>query len=75
MATYYITQYDNEATGPFVEEGANVTWAGGVGFIINLIDLGTTGTLYLALVSGTPPLDNDILTQGTTTGNALAMLF
>lgn len=70
MASYYVVNYDNEALGPFVEEGVNVTWTGGVGFIISLIDNGTTGTLYLGLVSGTAPNDNDVLTQGSTTADA-----
>jgi len=70
MANYYIVNYDNEASGPFVAEGANVTYTGGVGFIVTLIDNGTTGTLYIGLVSGVAPTNNLVLTQGTTTADA-----
>lgn len=70
MATYYIVKYDNEASGPFVAEGANLTWTGGVGFIVTVQDDGTTGTLYIGLVSGVPPTDNLVLTQGTVTADA-----
>jgi len=70
MATYYNAPYDNEASGPFVEEGTNVTWTGGVGFIVTLIDRGSTGILILGLVSGVPPTDGLVLTQGSTTADA-----
>lgn len=70
MTNYYIVKYDNEALGPFVAEGANVTWPGGVGFIVKVIDDGTTGLLYIALVSGVAPTDNQVLTQSTTTADA-----
>lgn len=67
---YFIVRYDNEASGPFVAEGANLTYTGGVAFIIKVIDDGTTGKLYCALVSGPLPSDNDVLTQGGTTADA-----
>jgi len=70
MATYFTVDYDNEATGPFVAEGANLTWTASVGFIVKVIDNGTTGTLKVALVSGNIPADNDVLTQGSTTADA-----
>ena len=70
MAEYYNVPYDNEANGPFVEEGANVTWTGGVGFIVTLIDRGTTGRIIIGLVSGVPPTDGLVLTQGSTTADA-----
>ena len=70
MATYYSVAYDNEATGPFVAEGANVTWTGGVGFIVTLIDLGATGRLIIGLVSGVPPTNDLQLTQGSVTADA-----
>lgn len=72
MATsYFVVKYDTEANGPFVAEGANVTWDAGssVGFIITVIDRGTTGKLYCALVSGSIPNTSDTLTQNTTTAN------
>ena len=71
MTTYYNILYDNEASGPFVAEGANLTWSGGVGFIVTVIDNGLTGKLKTALVSGTSPIDNDVLTQGSVTADTL----
>lgn len=69
-ATYFSVAYDNEASGPFVAEGANLTWTASVGFIVKVIDDGTTGRLICALVSGNLPADNDVLTQGSTTADA-----
>lgn len=77
--TYFVVDYDNEASGPFTEEGANLTWSGGVGFIVTLVDRGTTGKLYCALVSGVIPTDDQTMTQGSTTadanGNAAAIAY
>jgi hypothetical protein len=70
MTTYFVVDYDNEASGPFVELGSNVTWAGGgVGFLITLIDRGTTGKLYMALLAGAIPTDGQTMTQGSTTAD------
>ena len=71
MTDYYNVEYDNEALGPFVAEGANLTWTGGVGFIVSVFDDGTTGKLKVAIVSGPAPTDNDVLTQSTTTADTL----
>lgn len=73
MATYFTVDYDNEASGPFVAEGANLTWdaAASSGFIVTVIDNGTTGTLKVALLTGSLPTDNDVLTQGSTTADAV----
>lgn len=70
MTTYFLVEYDNEASGPFTAEGANLTYTGGVAFVVSVIDRGTTGKLYCALVSGPLPSDNDVLTQSTTTADA-----
>ncbi len=70
MTTYYSVKYDNEASGPFVAEGANLTWTGGVGFIVTVIDDGVTGKLKIALVSGVKPTNNLVLTQGSVTADA-----
>ena len=70
MTDYFVVKYDNEAGGPFVEEGVNITWTGGVGFLVTLIDRGLTGKLYCALVSGVLPSDNLVLTQGGVTADA-----
>lgn len=67
MTDYYNVKYDTEANGPFVAEGANVTWTGGVGFIVGVFDDGTTGKLKIAHVSGVAPSDGLTLTQNTTT--------
>lgn len=71
MTQYYNINYDNEASGPFVAEGANLTWTGGVGFIVGVFDDGTTGKLKVAIVSGPAPSDNDVLTQSTTTADTV----
>jgi len=73
MATqYFQVNYDNEASGPFVAEGALLTWdaAASSGFIVTVIDRGTTGKLVVALLTGSLPDDNDQLTQGSTTADA-----
>lgn len=71
MTTYYNVKYDNEASGPFVAKDQTnlVTWTGGTGFIVTLIDEGSEGKLKLALVSGVAPSDSDVLTQNTTTAD------
>ena len=75
MATYFKVLYDNEVNGPFVGAGENfteLTWAGGGrGQIIDVFDDGSTGKLHVALIAGPLPSDNDTLTQGTTTGDAV----
>lgn len=70
--TYFVVEYDNEAGGPFVAEGANLSWdaGGSTGFIISVIDLGTTGRLECALITGSIPTNNDVLTQGGVTADA-----
>ena len=80
MTIYFSVDYDNEALGPFVEEGANLTWTASVGFIVTVIDNGTTGKLKVALISGNIPSDNDVLTQGAVTtadaaGDGVTMLY
>lgn len=71
-AEYFVVDYDNEASGPFVAEGADLTWdaAASKGFIITVIDRGTTGKLYCALLAGTIPDNNDTMTQGSVTADA-----
>jgi hypothetical protein len=68
--TYFVAVYDNEASGPFVAQSTTlVTWPGGTGFIVTLIDDGTIGKLAIALVSGDIPTNNETLTQGATTAD------
>lgn len=68
--TYFVVEYDNEASGPFVAEGGILSWSGGTGFIVSVIDFGATGKLQCALVSGVLPTNNQQLTQGSTTADA-----
>lgn len=69
--TYFVVDYDNEASGPFTELGANVTWpGGGIGFLVTLYDAGSTGRLYMALLAGSIPTDGQTMTQGSTTADA-----
>jgi hypothetical protein len=68
--SYIVAEYDNEAGGPFVAgDGTLVTWTGGSGQIVTLIDDGTTGKLAIALVSGDKPTNNEQLTQGGVTAD------
>lgn len=70
--TYFVANYDTEASGPFVALSTNLlTWSGGTGFIVSLIDNGTTGKLHVALVSGVAPTNAQVLTQSTTTANCV----
>lgn len=67
---YFVVEYDNEASGPFVALSTNLlTWAGGSGFIVSVFDDGTTGKLHVALISGAIPTNNQQLTQSTTTAD------
>ena len=73
MATYITVDYDGQAGGEFVEEGALVTWtvpSASSGFIVTDIPDGAAGTLKMALVSGVLPSNNAVLTQGGVTANA-----
>lgn len=71
QTTYFTVNYDNEAGGPFVALSTTLlTWpGGGSGYIIMVIDEGTTGTLKVALYSGSIPTNNQQLTQGGTTAD------
>ena len=60
--------YDNEASGPFTE-GNTVTWSGGSALILALDDNGATGVLYCQKLTGTVPLDNTALTEGSVTAD------
>ena len=71
MTDYYICDYDNEAGGPFTEEGANLTWpGGGIGFLVKLIDRGTTGKLYFGVLAGGYPEDGESIAQGGASADA-----
>lgn len=66
---YIVIEYDNEASGPFVAGATPLTWSGGSGHIITVVDDGTTGKLAVALISGVRPTNNQQLTQGSTTAD------
>ena len=64
--------YDNEADGPFIEtEG--VKWGTGTtagsGVILALLDEGSSGNLWIQLLTGIAPTDGLELTDGTTTAD------
>jgi hypothetical protein len=58
--------YDNEASGPFTE-GVALTWGTGAtagsGQLLALLDSGTTGTMWIQLLTGVPPTDNLTINQ------------
>lgn len=59
-------QYDNEATGPFVEGERIDGTSGAFGYVVSLIDNGTTGTMVLRNVHG-GFVDNMVI-EGQTSG-------
>lgn len=58
--------YDAEAGGPFVQ-AAPVTWGtgatAGTGQLLALLDSGTTGTMWIQLLTGVIPTDNMTINQ------------
>lgn len=60
--------YDNEATGPFSENEV-LSWGSGstagTGALLALDDNGTTGTMWIQLLTGVNPTDNAQITGGT----------
>jgi hypothetical protein len=58
--------YDAEASGPFVE-GSPLTWGtgltAGTGQLLALQDGGTTGTMWIQLLTGVAPTDNMTINQ------------
>lgn len=62
--------YDNEASGPFVEDGT-LTWGTGAtagsGILLALKDDGATGTMWIQLLTGVPPVGDMPITDGTAT--------
>ena len=77
MATetqYFVAEFDGEASGPYVAGSVTeLTWTGGGrGFIVTLVEDingASTGKLMVGLIAGAIPSNNDVLTQGSTTGN------
>jgi len=60
--------YDNEASGPFVHR-ETLSWGtgatAGTGLLLALQDSGTTGTMWIQLLTGVAPTDNTAITGGT----------
>lgn len=66
--------YDTEASGPFVEDEV-VSWGtgatAGTAKLLALLDGGSTGTMWVQLLTGVAPSDNASLTGGTSSATAL----
>ena len=60
--------YDTEASGPF-SENETLSWGtgttAGTGLLLALDDDGTTGNMYIQLLTGVAPTDNATITGGT----------
>jgi len=60
--------YDNESNGPFSENEV-LSWGSGstagTGALLALYDAGTTGTMWIQILTGVPPTDNTTITGGT----------
>jgi hypothetical protein len=61
--------YDNEAGGPFTEPEL-LTWTGGTGQLLAIDDQGTTGTMWIQLLSGTSPSNDTQVTGNTSNATA-----
>lgn len=66
--------YDGEAAGPMLEDeilswGTGIT--AGTGLLLALDDNGTTGNIYIQLLTGVAPTDNLVVTGGTSTASGL----
>lgn len=66
--------YDNEASGPFVEDEV-LSWGSGAtagtALLLALDDDGTTGNMYVQLLTGVFPADNETITGGTSSATCL----
>lgn len=66
--------YDTEASGPFVQNEV-ISWGtgltAGTARLLALQDSGSTGTFWVQLLTGVPPVDNSVLTGGTSSATAM----
>jgi hypothetical protein len=66
--------YDTEASGPFVEDEI-LSWGSGAtagtAKLLALLDSGSTGTVWVQLLTGVVPVDNATVTGGTSAATAL----
>ena len=64
MSEYYVG-YDNEAVSSFAVGELITFGGGGVAELITVIDNGSAGELYVSLISGAAPVDNETIVGGT----------
>jgi hypothetical protein len=57
----HTADYDNEATGPFVQGEVLTFGAGGTATLLILDDQGATGNLIFEMLTGAPPLDDETI--------------
>jgi len=66
--------YDNETSGPFTED-ETLSWGtgstAGTGVLLALDDNGATGTQWIQLLTGVPPIDNMTITGGSSSATCL----
>jgi hypothetical protein len=62
--------YDAESGGPFTEP-EEISWTGGTGQLLAIFDNGTTGTIWMQLLTGTTPGDNVTITGATSSATCL----
>lgn len=66
----YKIDYDGESGGPF-SEGELLTFSGGgTAELVLLYDAGTTGEMYVSLISGSAPANDETITGGTSSATA-----
>lgn len=63
--------YDTEATGPFVEDEILTFGNGATAALLALRDDGASGTMWVQLLTGVAPVDNDTISGGTSGATAL----
>ncbi|HMA79064.1 MAG TPA: hypothetical protein VKP88_08145 [Candidatus Paceibacterota bacterium] len=66
----YKIDYDGESGGPFTEGELLTFGGGGVAELVMLYDNGTTGEMYVSLISGSVPADDETITGGTSSATA-----
>ena len=62
--------YDNEASGPFSEDEVLTFGNGATAALLALDDDGTVGNMYVQLLTGVAPGDNDTISGGTSSATA-----
>lgn len=62
--------YDTEAGGPFAQNEVLTFSNGSTAALLAIDDQGTTGSMYVQLLTGVAPSDNDTITGGTSSATA-----